>query len=537
MTDIRVLDCTLRDGGYYNNWDFLPDLVENYLTAISGAGVHTVELGLRLPTQEKSLGPFAYCTDDYLKRLPVPENLEIAVMVNAKDLVSGPGTSADAVDQMFQPAKKSPVSLVRIASHVREISDCREGVLKLKELGYRIGFNIMQVAIHAPAVLGEAAREISGWGAVDVLYFADSLGNMDAHNVSDTFSAFREGWPGDIGIHAHNNMGQALINSMAAIDAGATWIDGTILGMGRGAGNVCMEYLLVELARNGHDSYYPEALFDLVMKDFSTLKSSHNWGPNLFYYLSAVYGIHPTYVQVMIADGRYDSQEIISALKNLRDSGGVSFSNEQLSSAFEGTGIHSPGTWSVANWARGRTVLVVGHGPGVEHHLEGLCEFIDREKPAVICLNAKSEIPPEKVDAYITCSKERLAVELELYRAQGRPLVAPRAMLSPFLQKKTGGIEILDYGINVEEGGFSFGKTECAIPVYLPAPYALAFANAAGAERILLAGFDGFPDDDPRQAVMANVIELYRRQADAAPVIAITPSRYPLKQSLLDAPD
>ena len=314
MTEIRVLDCTLRDGGYYNDWDFQPDLVENYLNAISQAGVHTVELGLRLPKQEKPLGPFAYCTDEYLKQLPVPKNLEIAVMVNAADLVSGPGTSADAADKMFQPAKKSPVSLVRIASHVREFSACRKGVLRLKELGYRVGFNIMQVAIHAPAVLEDAAREISGWGAVDVLYFADSLGNMDARNVSDTFSAFRKGWPGDIGIHAHNNMGQALINSMAAIDAGAAWIDGTILGMGRGAGNVCTEYLLVELARNGHDRYSPEALFDLVMKDFSALKSNHEWGPNLLYYLSAVYGIHPTYVQVMIADGRYDSQEIVSAL-------------------------------------------------------------------------------------------------------------------------------------------------------------------------------------------------------------------------------
>ncbi|MDA1091488.1 MAG: aldolase catalytic domain-containing protein [Proteobacteria bacterium] len=536
MTDINVLDCTLRDGGYYNDWDFLPDLVENYLTAISKTGVHTVEIGFRFPPQDKFLGAFAYCTDDYLRKLPIPKSLEIAVMVNAKDLVSGPGTSADVVDRMFQTAKKSPVSLVRIAAHVREIDDCREGVLRLKELGYKVGFNIMQVATHEPAVLEEATRKISAWDSVDVLYFADSLGNMDSNQVTDIMGCFRKHWQGPIGMHAHDNMGNALSNSMAALDNGATWIDGTVCGMGRGAGNVRTEFLLVEMRRRGYGDFHADAIFPLALNDIENLRQTYQWGSNLFYFLSGAYGIHPTYVQEMLKTGDQNTSDAISALDHLHQDDARSYSHDRLRQALKLGTIDYEGTWDATGWADGRDILILGSGPWIKNHFQAVEDFIDRVKPRVICLNTSTPLSHDKIDAFAACQAIRVATESAHYGSLGAPLIAPAAEIGTETQATIGEGGLLDYGVCVTPNTFDFAATACKIPHQLVAAYALAFSNAAGAKRILLAGFDGYEPGNPLQEKMEEVFHIYQQLANSVPIVAVTPTTNSIPQMSLFAP-
>lgn len=536
MTDIRVLDCTLRDGGYYNDWDFLPDLVDNYLTAISKTGVHTVEIGFRFPPQEKFLGAFAYSTDDFLNRLNIPENIEIAVMVNAKDLVSGPSTSADVVDRMFQAASESPVNLVRIASHVREIGDCRDGVLRLKELGYKVGYNIMQVATHEPAVLEEAAREISAWDSVDVLYFADSLGNMDSGQVIEILKNFQKHWNGPIGMHAHDNMGNALSNSLAALDNGATWIDGTVCGMGRGAGNVRTEYLLVEMSRRGYGEFRAEAIFPLALNEIETLRQTYQWGSNLFYFLSGAYGIHPTYVQEMLKTSQKGTSLAITALNRLRQDDAKSYSHDRLRQALELGTIDYQGTWNATGWAEDREVLILGSGPWISHHIQAVEDFIDRAGPRVICLNTTTDLAHEKIDAFAACQALRVATESMHYVSLGAPLIAPAAEISDDILDSIVEGGLLDYGVCVTPNTFAVAPTGCEIPHQLVAAYALAFSNAAGAKRILLAGFDGYEPGNPLQEQMEETFRCYHQLADAAPIVAVTPSTYSIPQMSLFAP-
>ena len=86
---ITILDCTLRDGGYYGNWDFDRSTVKRYLAAMSIAKVDIIEIGFRFLPQKKFLGPFAYSADEYLNSLSLPTNIEVAVMVNARELIKG----------------------------------------------------------------------------------------------------------------------------------------------------------------------------------------------------------------------------------------------------------------------------------------------------------------------------------------------------------------------------------------------------------------------------------------------------------------
>ena len=98
---LTILDCTLRDGGYYNNWDFDSDLVETYLNAMSQASIDVIEIGFRSPPKQSFMGPFVYSLDDYLETLPLPKKILIGVMINAKEYLNSPEDPVELINKLF----------------------------------------------------------------------------------------------------------------------------------------------------------------------------------------------------------------------------------------------------------------------------------------------------------------------------------------------------------------------------------------------------------------------------------------------------
>lgn len=536
MTALKLLDCTFRDGGYYNSWDFDPQLTAEYLRALSSAKVDAVEIGFRMFPQEQFHGAFAYSTDEFLKGLPLPKGVLIGVMVNASDLLKHPAGVDKALSLLFREKAKSPVGLVRIAAHFRDIEACGAIAKGLKRLGYQVGFNLMQSTGKSKQTLAAAARTVAGWKSVDVLYFADSLGNMDGEGIVDTLSALREGWGGPIGVHAHNSLDQGVANTLTAIAHGAAWVDGTILGMGRGPGNAQTEHLLIELERKGIRESDMDPVFSLALGSFAKLQKQYGWGPNLLYYLAAVHGIHPTYVQTMLGKGQYDRRHIIAAIESLRKSDASSFTTDHLEQALFSTEGSGKGGWSAAGFAEGRRVLIVAAGPSLKNHAAALKSFIRRDKPLVLCLNAKGVLAPEEVDAYVACHKVSLLMDAEQYRLLKRPVVAPREHIPAAVLPKLGKAKLLDYGMRVQKGVFQPGEKGCVIPVPLAAAYALALAEAAGARELLLAGFDGYGAADARQHEMNLLLKLYLSRKTALPLRSMTPTTYEVPQGSIYAP-
>jgi len=143
---VTLLDCTFRDGGYYNSWDFDPKIVSRYLQSIEMAGVDAIEIGFRFPPKKKFLGAFAYSTDHFLRKLALPKNCLVAVMVNAKDFLSYDGGPVVAVKDLFTNEADSPLNMVRIASHLDGLSEAQPIAEELKRLGYTLAVNLMQIA-------------------------------------------------------------------------------------------------------------------------------------------------------------------------------------------------------------------------------------------------------------------------------------------------------------------------------------------------------------------------------------------------------
>lgn len=526
---MKFLDCTLRDGGYYNAWDFSVELINDYLLAMQAAGVDIVELGFRSLNNKGFKGACAYTTDDFLRSLNIPSSLTVGVMVNGSEFM-GSTPITKVLDQLFPvPASESPVNLVRIACHVHEFEKALNTVSWLQDKGYKVGFNLMQVANHPEEKVKQLAQLASSH-PIDALYFADSMGSMTPDRTSEIISWFRSEWKGPMGIHTHDNLGLALSNSLRAIQEGVTWIDSTVTGMGRGPGNALTEQLAIEIASIRNQSISLVPLMALIRKTFGPMKSAYGWGTNPYYYLAGKYAIHPSYIQEMMSDSRYDEEDILAVIEHLRVEGGKKFSLDTLDVARNFYHGEPTGSWSPIELLKDREVLILGTGPGVAQHKDALERYIKQMQPIVIALNTQTAVSADLINLRVACHPVRLLADCEAHTKLPQPLVTPYSMLPNDVKQALKHKEVLDFGMNVQPDTFEFSDNTCSVPTSLVMAYSFAIATSGEASKILLAGFDGYDAEDPRNSEMNNVVKKYKASVASLPIISILPTRYDVER-------
>jgi 4-hydroxy 2-oxovalerate aldolase len=518
-----LLDCTLRDGGYHNDWDFPVDLIEEYLRAMVAVSVDFVELGFRSLEADGFRGGCAYTTDGFIRHLDVPTGLTLGVMVNTGELNRHESGVEAAIDALFTPADDSPVTLVRLASHFVEVDAALAACNRLHELGYLVGVNLMQIADRTDEEIEEVARRAAA-EPPDVLYFADSLGGMDAVQTSRIIEVLRRKWTGPLGIHTHDNMGRALVNSLQAMEDGVTWIDATVTGMGRGPGNAKTEQLVIEVAERRHTRLDIAPLLSLVEHRFRPMQAKYGWGTNTYYYLAGKYGIHPTYVQAMLADSRYADEDMLAVLEHLQEAGGKKFSVEALETGLNFYDSRPAGTWAPASLLEGRDLLVLGSGPGVSAHRCAIVEYIKSTRPVVVAFNTDSVLDDGLIDIRIASHPFRLLSNAAAHLKLPQPLVTPASMLPESVRMSLEGKELLDFGLTVQEDTFEFAERHCVLPTSLTVAYALAIAASGGSGRVYLAGFDGYSLGDPRNVEVDKLLMGYLAESGVPELLAITPS-------------
>jgi 4-hydroxy 2-oxovalerate aldolase len=524
-SSLTLLDCTLRDGGYYNAWDFSPSLIEEYLLAMKAAQVDVVELGFRTLENKGFKGPCAFTSDEFLDSISIPTALRVAVMLNGSDLCTDIGC-VNALGRLFpRPAADTPVNLVRIACHFHELPIALPAAGWLNERGYRVGFNLMQIADRSHEQLQEATTMASAW-PIDVLYFADSMGSMTPDDTARMVSWLREGWQGDLGIHTHDNMGLALANTLRAQAEGVTWLDATVTGMGRGPGNARTEELVIEAEslRGRRANLVP--LMALIRQTFGPMKAQYGWGTNPYYYLAGKYGIHPSYIQEMICDARYDDEDILAVTDQLRAEGGKKFSLVSLDGARQFYRGNPRGTWKPADLMAGRDVLILGTGPGVADHAAALEAYVRRAQPLVLALNTQSAIDSALIDLRIACHPVRLLADAEAYADLPQPLITPASMLPEHLRAELDGTEVLDFGLGIQAGSFEIFETHCVTPTSLVLAYALAVVASGRVTQILMAGFDGYPAGDTRNNEVDDMLSMFLSSSQKLSIASITPTSY-----------
>ena len=524
MNKVKILDCTLRDGGYYNNWDFSKELVNDYLSTMSKIDIDYVEIGFRSFQSKDFKGATWHSTESYLETLTIPKNIILGVMVNVFELITHPLGHLKAVKLMFKNAKKSKIKFVRLACHFEEFNKTIKICKILKDMGYLVTINLMQISEQSEEKIILASKLIKKNGP-NVLYFADSLGSMGPSEISNLVKTLRKNWKGLLGIHTHNNLGKAIANSVEAANQGVDWVDSTVTGMGRGPGNAQTEYLLIEMQNMHKKEINILPLLKLIKKHFHPMRSKYNWGQNSYYYLAGKYGIHPTYIQEMLTT-QYDESEMIVAINQLKRSGGKKYNVDLVRSEFQKPMTLKKGRWSPEKSIRNKEVLLVAAGPQANDYKNEIEKYIKLKKPFVIALNTNVCINKKFINIFAACNPLKLIADSDLYKSLTLPLAVPESLLSNDLKKKFKNLKLLDFGVGIKESHFEFYSKGTVLPKLYTLVYGLSIATSGKASKILLAGFDGYGLKDKRTKIIDELFYLYSSSKEAKVITAITPTSY-----------
>lgn len=285
MQQVKVLDCTVRDGGLMNRWQFDDAFVGRLIAASRRAGSDYVELGYKASTaffNPVEYGKWRFCREEVLRSFwdPALDSTILTVMLDIGRF--------DARDMI--PAADSVVGAVRVACYVHQIDEAIETTHILDRLGYQTFVNIMAVSEAEPRALDAALALVGAHSPARAVYVVDSYGNLSPSQTGDLIRRYAEASGKDVGFHGHNNLQLALANSLAAVEAGATFLDASLAGMGRGAGNTPLELLLPQL---GAPLERLSSLFSLLETDIPALQASLRWGYQVPYIIAGLANQHP----------------------------------------------------------------------------------------------------------------------------------------------------------------------------------------------------------------------------------------------------
>ena len=310
--DIKVLDCTLRDGGLVNNFRFTDEFVKALYQANVQAGVDYMEFGYKASKdifKVEDFGKWKFCDEEAIREI-VGNNetdLKIAVMTD----VGRTDYKKDIIDR-----KDSVIDLVRTATYIHQIPSAIEMIEDAKNKGYETSANLMAVSKVNDKDL-ENGLELLANSCVDVIYLVDSFGAFypeQIRRLADIYLNIAAKTGKKIGIHAHNNQNLAFANTIEGLTAGISYLDATVCGMGRGAGNCFMESLLAFLK---NPRYNLSVIMDFIEKYMLQMKKDYDWGFDIPYLLTGIFNNHPSSAINFIKEGITDYSRLQQELMDM----------------------------------------------------------------------------------------------------------------------------------------------------------------------------------------------------------------------------
>ncbi|MBQ7841192.1 MAG: aldolase catalytic domain-containing protein [Lachnospiraceae bacterium] len=300
--DVKVVDCTLRDGGLVNNFRFTDAFVRDLYLANIKAGVDYMEFGYKASKEifnPDNFGKWKFCNEEDIRAIVGDNNTDMKISVMAD--VGRTDFKKDIIDR-----KDSVIDMIRIATYINTIPAAIEMIEDAHEKGYETTVNIMAVSKVNDADL-QAGLEMLAQSNVDVIYLVDSFGAFypeQVERLTNRYMQIAQKYNKTIGIHAHNNQQLAFANTIEALSRGASYLDATVSGMGRGAGNCYME-LLLSFLRN--PKYNKVAIMSFVEKHILPLKEEGVvWGFDIPYMLTGTLNAHPSTAIQFIKEKRKD---------------------------------------------------------------------------------------------------------------------------------------------------------------------------------------------------------------------------------------
>jgi len=286
--EIKVLDCTIRDGGLMNNHHFDDKIVKVIYETCVAAGIDYMELGYKASRKAIKTGEhgcWKYCVEDDLRRI-VGDNrtkLKLCVMADAE--------RCDYHDDIPKKSE-SVIDMIRVATYIHQIPAALDMVKDAHDKGYETTLNLMAASTIPDNELDEGL-EMMAESEVKAIYVVDSFGALyseQVHHLVKKYLSFCKSAGKEVGVHMHNNMQLAFANTIEGIIGGANYLDATMAGLGRGAGNCQME-LLLGFLKNPKFNLRP--VLDCVQNHIEPMRAKLLWGYDLPYLLTGMLNQHP----------------------------------------------------------------------------------------------------------------------------------------------------------------------------------------------------------------------------------------------------
>lgn len=415
MNRIKVLDCTLRDGGYVNNWEFGENNIKSIVNKLSASELEIVECGFltkkvrinkdssKFPTIESisSVFPLLKANTDYVCMINYGE-------YNIEDLPDYDGNS---------------VSGIRVAFHKKDLEGALEFCTGIVEKGYKLFIQPMVSVSYSDIEFIELIRksnEISPYA----FYIVDSFGVMKKSDLMRLFHLVDHNLDKDIyvGYHSHNNIQLSYSNAQALVDLKTKRkliIDSSVFGMGRGAGNLNTE-LFVEYLNDVNGGHYKtKPLLQIIDEVLNNIYMSNYWGYSLPHYISAKHNCHPNYATYLSAKDTLTAEDISNILMMLDESQKVNFDAEYVEKLYLNYQSHKIDDSDTINKLKeifsGKNVIAIAPGMSINDSEKTIQELTKQSNTLTVSVNFN----PQKIDVdYIFISNLKRYDQLEIKESE-----------------------------------------------------------------------------------------------------------------------
>lgn len=303
------MDCTVRDGGLMNKWQFSDEFVKAVYQGCVEAGIDYMEIGYKSSETAFSraeVGPWKFCDEKDLQRVIGDNNTKLKISAMAD-------IGRIAPDDIL-PASESLIDMIRVACYVHQVDKAVWLAEHCMDKGYEVTINLMAVSKVNEPELDQALEDLAK-SRVPAIYVVDSFGSLYSESIEYLVKKYMTALQGkEIGIHAHNNMQLAMSNTITSIINGATLLDATLLGMGRGAGNCPIEILIAFLK---NPKYRLLPLLDVIQNHVKQWQDKIDWGYHIPYLITGALNEHPRSAMAWMDSERKD--DYVSFMKEMHD--------------------------------------------------------------------------------------------------------------------------------------------------------------------------------------------------------------------------
>lgn len=485
MGNVHLLDCTLRDGGYLNDWNFGRDNIASIYERLVRSGVDVIEIGFlddrRTFDPDRTIMPSTDCVEKIYGDMD-RGNAMIVGMIDY-------GTCSI---ENLQPCSESYIDGIRVIFKKEKMYPAMEFCKQVKALGYKVFSQLVSVTSYNDDELREVVGLINDCHPY-AMSMVDTYGLCDAPTLAHIIQVIDSCLAPDImlGYHAHNNFQLGYANAVSVLNSHLerdVLVDGTLYGMGKSAGNAPLELLAMYMNMNFGKQYNLGQIQEAISTCILDLYHKKPWGYTLFYYIAASNRCHPDYVSFLMNKRTLSVTSVNEILQRIPEEQKLGKDMKMIEALYleyqKRECNDASALEKIKEKLRGKKILMLGPGRNAKCEFEKIQNEIAQNHPIVIPVN----YIPEGIQTdylFLTNSRRYLQISSKLLKPENRDI--PIIATSNITEAERPFSYIVNYSNLIDESS-EFPDNSMLMLIRL--------LKKVGVQAVALAGFDGYTPDD-----------------------------------------